>query len=219
MVQRSPLPDASSGGPTPEFPAGWRGTEPIDAVDAACRDHDAAYDWCADRLSERHGRGIPRGALSVLTALRSTGLTAPILAAAGVDEEYRGCTHAADQGLIRDGLRIRTASQRSSCAEGAFATPSWFCDLRSLTLHRIEQVDFDLFLSDLDWDDDRARVVQADLEGARAYSRARQPALRELEAERRRRMRMSSGGQISEAAAAVFPIEEEMAARLAPPRH
>lgn len=211
---------ASSGGPTPEFPDGWRGNAPVDAVDAACRDHDAAYDSCADGLFERHGPGIPsRGALSVLTALRSTGFTAPILAAEGVDEEYSRCTHAADQGLIRDGLRIRGASQRSSCTENEFATPSWFCDLRSLTLHRIEQVDFDLFLSDLDWDEDRAKAVHADVGGAPAYSPARQPALRELEAERRRRMQMSRSGGVSEAAAAVFPIEEQMVARLTPPRH
>lgn len=89
----------------------------------------------------------------MLTALRSTGLTSPVLAVGGVDDAYRRCTHAADQGLIRDGLRIRSASQRSSCGLGSFATPAWFCDVRGLTLARIERVDFDLFLSDLDWDD------------------------------------------------------------------
>ena len=30
-------------GPTPEFPRGWHGNQPVDAVDRACQAHDAAY--------------------------------------------------------------------------------------------------------------------------------------------------------------------------------
>ena len=195
-------------GPTPEFPRGWRGDEPVDAVDRACQRHDASYDLCADRLrARRGGRELPVGRLlPTLAALRSTGLTDGVLEASGVDAEYRRCVHAADQGLIRDGLEVRRASQRAECAGDAFDFPRWFCELRSLTLARIERVDFDLFLADLDWDD------RLNYDGARATGRR---GLKQLEAARRTALnRAATRMPLSRAAESVRPFEVEMLERL-----
>lgn len=192
-------------GPTPEFPGGWRGNEPIDAVDGACQAHDAAYDACKIGLRGRSGSQATPSTLSVLTALRSTGLSAPVLSSIGSDEEYLNCVHAADQGLIRDGLRIRAASQRRACP-GGYDYPKWFCQLQSLTLSRIERVDFDLFLADLDWDDAR-RSSPADQSGST------QLALSALE--KQRRAVLNSGrATVPELAESVRDIEAEMNARL-----
>lgn len=195
-------------GPTPEFPAGWRGDSPVDAVDGACQAHDAAYDACRVGLRDRRGARATPGSLSVLTALRCTGLTEPILALLGGDDEYLRCVHSADQGLIRDGLRVRGASQRNSCTGDGFEYPAWFCQLRSLTLARIERVDFDLFLADLDWDDaQRANAARAD------QMVAPRPKLKDLEA-RRRKVLNSGVRPLPELARSVQDIEEMMNARL-----
>tara|TARA_B110001452_G_scaffold46594_1_gene35632 strand:- start:242 stop:1432 length:1191 start_codon:yes stop_codon:yes gene_type:complete len=192
-------------GPTPEFPRGWHGDQPMDAVDLACQRHDAAYDLCASQLRERRGELPVRPLLSVLVALRSTGLTERVLEAAGVDAAYGRCVHAADQGLIRDGLEVRGASQRAACVGDAFAFPAWFCELRSLTLARIERVDFDLFLADLDWDD---RLDEA----SRTAGRRR---LKELEAARRAALnRAATRMPLSRAAESVRGVEAEMLERL-----
>ena len=189
-------------GPTPEFPRGWRGDTPIDAVDQACQRHDAAYDACAESLRERQGPQATPKLLSVLTALRSSGLTAPLLQSIGVDDAYMRCSHVADQGLIRDGLTVRGDSQRASCADDSFAFPGWFCDLQSLTLSRIERVDFDLFLADLDWDDSVAATLET-------------PGLKSLEAQRRTTLRRAAARRpLNEAWESVRDIEEAMYARL-----
>ena len=188
-------------GPTPEFPRGWHGDAPLDAVDRACQRHDAAYDACRDSLQSRRGTRATPKLLSVLTALRSSGLTTPILESLGVDEAYLSCSHAADQGLIRDGLEVRGDSQRASCAVDSFATPRWFCDLNSLTLARIERVDFDLFLADLDWDDRAAK--------------AERPGLKSLEARRRATLKSAAAhAPLAQAWESVRDIEAEMFARL-----
>eukprot|EP00310_Coccolithus_braarudii_P017121 CAMPEP_0183333840 /NCGR_PEP_ID=MMETSP0164_2-20130417/2623_1 /TAXON_ID=221442 /ORGANISM="Coccolithus pelagicus ssp braarudi, Strain PLY182g" /LENGTH=246 /DNA_ID=CAMNT_0025502857 /DNA_START=1 /DNA_END=742 /DNA_ORIENTATION=+ len=192
-------------GPTPEFPGGWHGDTPVDAVDAACQAHDAAYEICKVGLRDRRGSRATPATLSVLTALRSTGLSAPVLAFVGSDEEYLSCVHIADQGLIRDGLRIRAASQRLSCPGDGFTYPRWFCQLQSLTLARIERVDFDLFLADLDWDETRTLVG--------GHSEPELPALKALEA-RRRRVINSGGVPLSKLIESVSDIEAEMNARL-----
>lgn len=148
---------------------GWHGDEPIDAVDESCMRHDLAYCACEAALRERAVDGYkPPKALSVLAALRSTGFTAPVLADLGVDRDYLACVHVADTGLISDGLRVRAESQRSACSGAAYDAPRWFCDLRSLTLARVEQVDFDLFLSALDWDakEEAARGSQVAAHGS-----------------------------------------------------
>lgn len=189
-------------GPTPEFPRGWRGDAPIDAVDRACQTHDAAYESCAQALRGRQGpRAVPK-LLSVLTALRSSGVTAPILRSIGVDDAYLSCSHVADQGLIRDGLTVRGASQRAACVGDGYEFPKWFCDLKSLTLMRIEQVDFDLFLSDLDWDDAAAATL-------------REPGLKFLEAERRATLRRAASREpLTKAWESVRDIEAAMYERL-----
>ena len=188
-------------GPTPEFPGGWHGDQPIDLVDKACQTHDAAYDACADALRERQGSRATPKLLSVLTALRSSGVTAPILESIGVDSTYLSCSHVADQGLIRDGLEVRRDSQRAACFGDRYKYPTWFCKLNSLTLARIEQVDFDLFLSDLDWDDGTG---------------ASQPGLKALEALRRRTLRRAAASTrpLAEAWESVRDIEAQMFAKL-----
>ena len=77
-------------GPTPEFPRGWRGDSPIDAVDRACCNHDAAYVGCAQGLRARRGVTVPSTRLSILSALRATGRTTPILESLGADDESPG---------------------------------------------------------------------------------------------------------------------------------
>ena len=124
--------------------------------------------------------------------------------AAGADVSYGRCIHAADQGLVRGGLEARSASQRAACTGDAFAFPGWFCELRSLTLARIERVDFDLFIADLDWDD---RLDDAARTGRRQ--------LKQLEAARRAALNQAvTRMPLSRAAESVRPIEAEMLERL-----
>jgi hypothetical protein len=191
-------------GPTPEFPRGWHGDQPVDAVDRACQSHDAAYGVCRSGVLQRKGPAATPPLLSVLTALRATGLTSPYLESIGVDSEYMRCVHSADQGLIRDGLEVRGSSQRNACADDPYTNPSWFCNLKSLTLSRIERVDFDLFLANLDWDDNLATA------GPR-------PRLTELEGSRRASLaREAARVPLPKAAESVQGIEAEMYKRLRP---
>ena len=191
-------------GPTPEFPRGWHGNQPVDAVDRACQAHDAAYAVCGSGLLKRQGPAATPPLLSVLIALRATGLTSPYLEKIGVDREYMRCVHSADQGLIRDGLEVRGSSQRNACADDPYTNPPWFCSLESLTLARIERVDFDLFLANLDWDDNLATA------GPR-------PRLTELEGSRRAKLaREAARAPLPEAAKSVQGIEAEMYKRLRP---
>jgi len=215
-------------GPTPEvrpengvcMAHGWRGDSPIDSVDATCRSHDFAYCACKIALKERATASRVDGqALPGLTALRSLGPAATALRELGADEAYLQCSHAADEELIRDGIRIRAAAQRSLCASREFDTPSFFCDMRGLTLKRVEQVDFDLFLSNLDTDFLANLDIDNDGSGTRSLGQGvvNQPKtvsktpLLQLEAERR--AQMSSGRDDIKAAAnspAVLRIEAEM---------
>ena len=189
-------------GPTPEFPTGWHGDSPVDAVDRACQTHDASYDACAASLRARQGERATPKLLSVLTALRVTGLTTPVMEYIGVDDEYLRCAHAADQGLIRDGIRVRGESQRAMCQGSEDAFPRWFCDLNGLTLARIERIDFDLFLADLDWDDRQTNAVGG-------------PGLRLLEATRRATLkRAATRAPLAQAWESVREIEAEMFAKL-----
>ena len=191
-------------GPTPEFPRGWHGNQPVDAVDRACQAHDAAYAVCGSGLLKRQGPAATPPLLSVLIALRATGLTSPYLEKIGVDREYMRCVHSADQGLIRDGLEVRGSSQRNACADDPYTNPPWFCSLQSLTLARIERVDFDLFLANLDWDDNLA-------------SAGPRPRLTELEGLRRAKLaREAARAPLPEAAKSVQGIEAEMYKRLRP---
>ena len=144
-----PTPEVSAGGGCSE--RGWKGNVPIDAVDAACLAHDMRYCACESALRERRGPRATPSSLSVLTALRTTGLSVPVLESLGVDEEYLGCAHEADVGLISDGMRVRSAAQRGGCTGSPYDAPRWFCDLSGPILGRVELVDFGLFLSNLDW--------------------------------------------------------------------
>ena len=73
--------------------------------------------------------------------------------------------------------------------------------LDSLTLARIERVDFDLFLANLDWDD--------------AATASRKPGLKSLEAMRRATLkRAAARAPLAQAWESVRDIEAEMLARL-----
>jgi hypothetical protein len=182
---------------------------PVDAVDSACQRHDAAYNACADSLRERQGARATPKLLSVLTALRATGLTTPVLESIGVDSAYLRCSHVADQGLIRDGLQVRGESQRTMCQGSAYTYPRWFCDLDSLTLARIERVDFDLFLANLDWDDARSATA------VRRDGRPAGPGLKSLEATRRETLkRAAAHAPLGQAWESVRSIEADMLAKL-----
>lgn len=191
-------------GPTPEFPRGWHGDQPVDAVDRACQAHDAAYGVCRAGVLKRQGPAATPPLLSVLTALRATGLTTPYLESLGVDGEYMRCVHSADQGLIRDGLEVRGSSQRDACSGDPYTNPPWFCNLKSLTLARIERVDFDLFLANLDWDDNLVTAVP-------------RPRLTALEGLRRAKLaREAARVPLPKAAESVQGIEADMYKRLRP---
>mmetsp|Transcript_34826 Transcript_34826/g.86806 ORF Transcript_34826/g.86806 Transcript_34826/m.86806 type:complete len:272 (-) Transcript_34826:54-869(-) len=208
-------------GPTPEVGSagggectahGWHGDAPIDIVDETCRAHDIAYCGCESELGGRRSTAaasLPRGVLPGLTALRSFNAAASALSVLGADEAYFQCAHCADAALIREGLRVRSLAQRDRCAAGRYAEPAFFCELRGEVLARVERVDFDFFLSDLD-----RYARRAD---AQAGPQAQRPSLShpllQLEAERRSRLALEATRVLLPAAAAVA-LEAEMQSRL-----
>ena len=169
-------------------------------------------------MLKRQGPAATPPLLSVLTALRATGLTTPYLESLGVDGEYMRCVHSADQGLIRDGLEVRGSSQRDACSGDPYTNPPWFCNLKSLTLARIERVDFDLFLANLDWDDNRGLGARRGPTGTTTeVPLGRQPPLTILEGSRRAKLaREAARVPLPKAAESVQGIEAEMYKRLRP---
>eukprot|EP00747_Dinoflagellata_sp_TGD_P046701 gnl/TRDRNA2_/TRDRNA2_144584_c0_seq2.p1 gnl/TRDRNA2_/TRDRNA2_144584_c0~~gnl/TRDRNA2_/TRDRNA2_144584_c0_seq2.p1 ORF type:complete len:247 (-),score=22.28 gnl/TRDRNA2_/TRDRNA2_144584_c0_seq2:48-788(-) len=133
---------------------GWKADAPVDRVDSACLRHDLRYCSCEqDLLKRRRATSAEDKLLSVLTALRASGRTESAMIQRGVDADYRSCIRRADQGLIADTMRVRGESQRKGCpADMPLKFPPWFCEPRSWTLGRMERVNFDLFLADLDSD-------------------------------------------------------------------
>lgn len=83
-------------------------------------------------------------------------------------------------------------------------------------MQRIERVDFDLFLSDLDWDENH-RSEPLHLGGC-ASVEPHAVSLKQLEAKRRRQMNRGGGRSVAETAIDVFPIEQQMLAKLKPCR-
>lgn len=151
-------------GPTPEVEVkqgcavhGWHGDAPKDRVDEACERHDIAYCKCEDELLARNRaptEDIPL--LSSLTALRFA--TKPALErTAPVDKEYFACINKADRQIITTGIQVRSEMQRSGCSTDP--TLSWFCDLGQGTLGVFEKVNLDIFLRDLDFDDQNKQVL------------------------------------------------------------
>ena len=108
----------------------------------------------------------------------------------------------------------------------------WFCGLQSATLARIERVDFDLFLADLDFDEQgRNALLKLDMIGGRSVregtteqeERGRDGVpgspLLELEWRRRallRRAVLEDKAPLSAAVQDVADLEDEMLRRLAP---
>ena len=159
-------------GPTPEIQVnqgcavhGWHADVPKDRVDEACELHDIAYCKCEDELMARQrnpNEEIPM--LSSLTALRFA--TKPALdRTAPVDKLYFDCINKADRQIITAGIQVRSEMQRSGCS--ADPTLSWFCDLGQGTLGVFEKVNLDIFLRDLDFDDQNKQVPLKELERRR----------------------------------------------------
>jgi hypothetical protein len=159
-------------GPTPEVEVkqgcavhGWHGDAPKDRVDEACEFHDIAYCNCEDGLLAR--RRAPKEdfpLLASMTALRFA--TKPALErAAPVDKEYFDCINKADRQIITTGIQVRSEMQRSGCSTDP--TLSWFCDLGQGTLGVFEKVNMDIFLRDLDFDDQNKQITLKELERKR----------------------------------------------------
>ena len=159
-------------GPTPEVVVGqacavhgWHGDTPIDRVDEACELHDIAYCKCEDELLARQKAPIQEiPLLSSMTALRFA--TKPALEMAlPVDKEYFACINKADRQIISTGIQVRSELHQSSCS----IDPSlaWFCDLGQGTLGVFEKVNLDIFLRDLDYDDQNKRISLKELERQR----------------------------------------------------
>ena len=170
-------------GPTPEVQVkggcvahGWYGDAPADQVDAACQKHDVSYCNCETKfLSRRRMKKTfpaqeiiqqqsiigndddeePIPLLASMVALRFA--TKPALQAVPTiqaDAEYFDCVHRADQELIATGVRIRGEQQRAGCSMDP--NLAWFCDLSGKgTLAAFEKINLNIFLADLDNDEDR----------------------------------------------------------------
>lgn len=159
-------------GPTPEVVVGqacavhgWHGDTPIDRVDEACERHDIAYCNCEDELLARQKAPLEEiPLLSSMTALRFA--TKPALERAlPVDKEYFACINKADRQIISTGIQVRSEMQQSACSiDPALA---WFCDLGQGTLGVFEKVNMDIFLRDLDYDDQNKGVSLKELERRR----------------------------------------------------
>jgi len=222
-------------GPTPEVQVklacsihGWHGDIPNDQVDEACERHDIAYCHCEEDLlsRRRHSRRPQQQPLQSLTkeqvrqeidedlpmlssmaALRF--VTKPVLTKIlPVDKAYFDCIHRADQEIIQTGIQVRSAMQQSGCTNGD-PTLAWFCDLDHGTLNIFEKINLDIFLKDLDFDDDVHDVKD----------HKEEMSLQELE--KRRQFRLSvelteNGKKLAEAASsgAVREIEQAMLNRL-----
>ncbi len=161
-------------GPTPEVVVGqacavhgWHGDTPIDRVDEACELHDIAYCKCEDELLARKQAPLQEiPLLSSMTALRFA--TKPALERAlPVDKEYFTCINKADRQIISTGIQVRSEMQRSACSIDPAL--SWFCDLGQGTLGVFEKVNLDIFLRDLDYDDQDKRVTLKELERRRQF--------------------------------------------------
>jgi len=160
-------------GPTPEVSPsrgcvahGWHGDNAVDAVDGACRLHDLGYCKCQSELLTRRGGGditattdfASSSFLSSAVALRF--VTKPILSGTDdgavapknqiVDSDYLSCIKRADQELLTRGIQLRSEQQRDNCSSDPDL--SWFCRPSSKTLQAFEQVNLNIFLHNMDSD-------------------------------------------------------------------
>lgn len=159
-------------GPTPEVEVkqscsvhGWHGDVPIDKVDEACERHDIAYCKCEDELLSR--RQAPKEdlpMLSSMTALRFATKSA-LTKTLPVDNLYFQCINKADREIIKTGIQVRSEMQRSGCSTDP--SLAWFCELGQGTLGVFEKVNLDIFLKDLDFDDQYQKVPLQELERKR----------------------------------------------------
>lgn len=161
---------------------GWHGDAPVNQVDAACQQHDVSYCNCESKLlsrriknnqqqeQEQQTSASSTKGLSSLVALRFATRTA-LHRTHIVDDEYLNCVHKADIHLTSTGIKIRAEQQRSNCMNNAGSgndrdedDPSassssslqWFCNNNGndRTLSAFEKVSLNIFLRDLDTDDD-----------------------------------------------------------------
>ena len=239
-------------GPTPEVQVkggcvahGWYGDAPADQVDAACQQHDVSYCNCETRfLSRRRMKKVlpaqemiqqqsiigndddeePIPLLASMVALRFA--TKPALQAVPTiqaDAEYFDCVHRADQELIATGVRIRGEQQRAGCSTDP--NLAWFCDLSGKgTLAAFEKVNLNIFLQNLDNDED---LPVRDIDASRWAVFRTKPSYKKSSAretlaqiEHRREddilRRLQSGVSVSEAASSpdVMADEERLLTKL-----
>lgn len=240
-------------GPTPEVQVkggcvahGWYSDAPADQVDAACQKHDVAYCNCETQFLQRKKmkrlspnqempilpmEGVnddeePIPLLASMVALRFATKSALELApAVQADAKYFDCIHKADQELIATGIRIRGEQQRAGCSTDP--SLAWFCDLSGKgTLSAFEKVNLNIFLKDLDNDDDGIRgnrgvdssrwtVFRT---GSKENSNAKEETLAQIEHKRENDILrgIRSGVSVSEAASSpdVMADEERLLSKL-----
>jgi len=218
---------------------GWYGDAPADQVDAACQKHDVQYCNCETSfLQRRRMKKVspaqeiieqqsiiddeePIPLLASMVALRFA--TKPALQAVPTiqaDAEYFDCIHRADQELIATGIRIRGEQQRAGCSTDP--SLAWFCDLSGKgTLAAFEQVNLNIFLKDLDNDEDRGKG-NSNIDASRWAVFRTKPSARETLAQIEHRReddilrRLQSGVSVSEAASSpdVMADEERLLSKL-----
>ena len=136
------------------------------------------------------------------------------------DAEYFDCIHRADQELIATGIRIRGEQQRAGCSTDP--SLAWFCDLSGKgTLAAFEQVNLNIFLKDLDNDEDRGKG-NSNIDASRWAVFRTKPSARETLAQIEHRReddilrRLQSGVSVSEAASSpdVMADEERLLSKL-----
>jgi hypothetical protein len=164
-----------------------------------------------------------------------------------VDTDYRDCIHRADQELIARGIQVRSQMQATGCSTDP--SLAWFCDITttmvpsdtahrtnplksrsafgsgSSTLQVFEKVNLDIFLRDLDSDDDyyNRRTATAATTSNTAVATARSSvSLVELERQRQWKMtqELKSGKTVAEAVSSpsVKQVELQMLQRLSRPQ-
>ena len=194
-------------GPTPEVEVkqsctvhGWHSDDPMDKVDEACERHDIAYCHCEDELLSR--RQAPKEDLPMLSSMAALRFaTKPALTRVlpVVDNAYFDCINKADRDIIKTGIQVRSDMQRSGCSTDP--SLAWFCDLGQGTLRVFEQINLDIFLKDLDFDDHYTQVPLQDLEKRRQLDLS---------------IQLKQGKNLAEAASSgpVQEVEQEMLQRL-----
>jgi hypothetical protein len=163
-----------------------------------------------------------------------------------IDADYRDCIHRADQELIARGIQVRSEMQATGCSTDP--SLAWFCDMTtttvpthaaargtnplksstfgsgSHTLQVFEKVNLDIFLRDLDSDEEyynRRRTTTTTSSTAVTTARS-SVSLVELERQRQWKMtqELQSGKTVAEAVSSpsVQQVELQMLQRLTVPQ-